>query len=65
MALSQKRPSRGENAKAAASKIAARQKRIVADVPESIHRQLKTRCFERQIEIRDYVLALLAKDGIK
>ncbi len=65
MALSLKKPSREQSAKAAADKIGKREKRIVADVPEPIHRQVKLRCIDRGIEIRDYVLELLAKDGIK
>jgi hypothetical protein len=64
MALSLKKPSR-ESAKAAANKIAGGKKRIVVDVPEALHRKVKERCFERRIEIRDYVLGLLAKDGLK
>jgi hypothetical protein len=43
---------------------AHRQKRIVAEVPEDIHRQVRLRCFERGILVRDYILELLAKDGI-
>jgi len=39
-------------------------KRIVAEVPEGVHRQVRMRCFERGILIRDYILELLAKDGI-
>ncbi len=42
----------------------ARQKRIVAEVPEDVHRQVRLRCFERGILVRDYILELLAKDGI-
>ena len=40
------------------------QKRLVADVPERIHRLVRMRCIERNILIRDYILELLAKDGI-
>jgi hypothetical protein len=40
-------------------------KRIVADVPERIHRALRVRCLDRGILVRDYILALLAKDGIR
>lgn len=39
-------------------------KRIVAEVPESIHRQVRVRCFQRGILVRDYILELLARDGI-
>ena len=41
------------------------QKRLVADVPERIHRLVRMRCIERNILIRDYILELLAKDGIR
>jgi hypothetical protein len=39
-------------------------KRIVAEVPEVIHRQVRLRCFQRGILVRDYILELLARDGI-
>jgi hypothetical protein len=42
----------------------ARQRRIVAEVPDTVHRQVRLRCFERGILVRDYILELLAKDGI-
>ncbi len=54
----EKRSARGHGGKA------ARQRRIVAEVPESVHRQVRLRCFERGILVRDYILELLAKDGI-
>jgi cellulose biosynthesis protein BcsQ len=38
---------------------------IVADVPEHTHRQVRVRCFERGVLVRDYSLELLARDGIK
>lgn len=41
------------------------QKRLVADVPERIHRLVRMRCIERNILIRDYILELLSKDGIR
>lgn len=44
--------------------VEAPQKRLVADVPERIHRLVRMRCLERNILIRDYILELLAKDGI-
>jgi hypothetical protein len=37
----------------------------VADVPEQIHRQVRLRCLERGVLVRDYILELLARDGIK
>lgn len=68
MALSLTKPSRERSAKrtkAAADKLGAGEKRIVADVPEHIHRQLRVRCLERGVLVRDYILELLAKDGIR
>ncbi len=67
MTLSLKKPSRErseQDAQRAAEKLARGEKRIVADVPEHIHRQVRVRCLERGVLVRDYVLALLAKDGI-
>jgi hypothetical protein len=67
-ALGLKKPSRERNAKrtkAFAEKLGDSEKRIVADVPEHIHRQLRVRCLERGILVRDYILELLAKEGIK
>lgn len=46
------------------AKRSAGEKRIVAEVPEAVHRQVRIRCFERGILMRDYILELLAKDGI-
>jgi hypothetical protein len=65
--LSLKKPSRGseKRTRAAVEKFGEREKRIVADVPERIHRQVRVRCIERGVLVRDYVLELLAKDGIK
>lgn len=51
--------------KAAAEKLGGGEKRIVADVPEHIHRQVRVKCLERGVLVRDYILELLAKDGIK
>jgi len=38
---------------------------VVADVPEHIHRQVRLRCMERGVLMRDYILELLAKDGVR
>ncbi len=68
MGLSIKMPSRERSekrAKAAAEKLGAGEKRIVADVPEHIHRQVPVPCLERGVLVRDYVLELLARDGIR
>ncbi len=68
MGLSLKKPSRERNemrTKAAAEKLGAGEKRIVADVPEHIHRQVRVKCLERGVLVRDYILDLLARDGIK
>jgi hypothetical protein len=40
-------------------------KRIVADVPEHIHKQVRLRCMVRKILVKDYILELLLQDGIK
>ena len=68
MALSLKKPSRERSekrAKDAAEKLGAGEKRIVADVPEHIHRQVRVKCLQRGVLVRDYILELLAKDGIR
>jgi hypothetical protein len=56
---------RADSAKAAAEKLGAGEKRIVADVPEHIHRQMRVKSLERGVPVRDYILELLAKDGIR
>jgi hypothetical protein len=68
MGLSLKKPSRERSekrTKAAAEKLSAGEKRIVADVPEHIHRQVRVKCLQRGVLVRDYILELLAKDSIK
>jgi hypothetical protein len=68
MSLTVKRPSREreeQNVERAAQRLGAGEKRLVADVPEHIHRQVKMRCLERGVLIRDYVLELLARDGVR
>jgi hypothetical protein len=68
MGLSLKKPSKERSekrTKAAAAKLGEGEKRIVADVPERVHRQLRVRCLERGVLVRDYILELLARDGIK
>jgi predicted DNA binding CopG/RHH family protein len=69
MALSLKKPSKEERSerktKKAAAKLGDGEKRIVADVPEHIHRQVRIKCLQRGVLVRDYILELLAKDGIK
>jgi len=34
-------------------------------VPEHIHRQVRVKCLTRGVLVRDYILELLAKDGIR
>ncbi|MGD0676171.1 MAG: hypothetical protein ABSC94_12170 [Polyangiaceae bacterium] len=34
-------------------------------MPEHIHRQVRVKCLQRGVLVRDYILELLAKDGIK
>jgi hypothetical protein len=68
MGLSLKKPSRDRSekrTKAAAERLGDGEKRIVADVPEQSHRQVRLRCLERGVLVRDYILELLAKDGIQ
>jgi hypothetical protein len=68
MGLSLKKPSREQSekhTKAAAERLGDGEKRIVADVPEQIHRQVRLRCLERGVLVRDYILELLARDGIE
>lgn len=65
--LSIKKPSREREAKqvrSAAAKLGRGEKRIVADVPENIHRHMRARCFERGILVQDYIVELLRKDGV-
>jgi hypothetical protein len=68
MALSLKKPSKQRSersAKKTATKLGGGEKRIVADVPEHIHRQVRVKCLQRGVLVRDYIIELLAKDGIK
>jgi hypothetical protein len=68
MGLSLKKPSKERSersAKKAASRLGDGEKRIVADVPEHIHRQVRIKCLERGVLVRDYILELLANDGIR
>jgi hypothetical protein len=68
MGLSLKKPSRERSekrARAAAEKFGGGEKRIVADVPEHIHRQVRVKCLQRGVLVRDYILELLERDGIK
>lgn len=59
--LSLKRPT----SRRSAEKISQGEKRIVADVPEELHRQMRKRCLDDGISVRNYLIKLLAKDGIK
>jgi hypothetical protein len=68
MSLSLKKPSRERSqkrAKAADEKLGAGEKRIGADVPEHIHRQVRVKCLQRGVLVRDYILELLSKVGIR
>lgn len=38
--------------------------RLAVDLPVSKHQKLKLRAAERGISVRDYILELLARDGI-
>ena len=52
-------------ARAAAAKLEEGEARLVVNVPEGLHRKVKMRAVERGISIREYVLELLAGDGLK
>jgi hypothetical protein len=68
MGLNLKKPGKERSerrAKAAAEKLGDGEKRIVADVPERIHRQVRMKCLQRGVLVRDYILELLARDGIR
>jgi hypothetical protein len=63
-----KRPSKERHERSgehAARLSPSTEKRVVADVPEHIHRQLRMRCLERGILVRDYIIDLLRRDGIQ
>jgi hypothetical protein len=62
MGLSLKKPSRehgAKRAKADAERLGAGEKRIVVDVPEDIHRQVRLKCLQRGVLVRDYILELV------
>jgi len=40
------------------------QARLAVNLPATLHRQIKIRAAQRGVSIRDYILMLLAKDGI-
>ena len=66
--MSLRKPSRERSekrAKTAAEKLGEGEKRIVADVPEHIHRQVRVKCLQRGVLVRDYIIELLSKDGIR
>ena len=67
MGLSLKKPGRARSEKRAkaAEKLEEGEKRIVAEVPVHIHRQVRVKCLERGVLVRDYILELLARDGIR
>ena len=41
------------------------EKRLLADIPADLHTMVKMRCLERGILVQDYVVELLAKDGLR
>ena len=65
MTLSLKKPSRerDERAQTAAAKYGDGEKRIVADVPTQIHRQVRVRCLERGVLVRGYILESSRRTG--
>lgn len=40
------------------------EKRLLADIPADLHRKVRMRCLERGILVQDYIVELLAKDGL-
>ena len=64
MALSVKKQN-GSTRKPAVADPKAGEKRLVADVPEHIHKQVRVRCLERGVLVRDSLLELLERDGIR
>ena len=63
MAYTAERPSRAA-ARSGAEKFGVGEKRLHADIPADLHQKVKARCFKRGIQIREYLLELLAKDGL-
>lgn len=45
-------------------RVVGKKKRIVADVPEALHRAVRIHCAKRGIQIRDYIAELVRRDGI-
>jgi hypothetical protein len=56
------KPRRDEQATppVAAAAEPGKEKRLVAEVPERIHRQVKQHCLDNNLEIREFVMQLLA-----
>jgi predicted HicB family RNase H-like nuclease len=52
-------------AKSPAPKPKPKGKRLVVDLPDAVHRKLKLKATAEGLSIRDYVLALLKKEGIE
>ena len=60
------RPQRPGALRERAEKLAAETNvRLVLEIPPSVRRALKVRAAERGKTIRDYVLELLEKDGVR
>jgi hypothetical protein len=53
------------HASKAAAKLEEGEARLVVNMPEALHRKLKMRAVERGITIREYVLKLLERDGLR
>jgi hypothetical protein len=51
-------------AQRAAEKIGQGSSRLVADIPDSLHRKIKIRAVERGQTVREYLIGLLANDGL-
>lgn len=38
-------------------------KRLVADVPAALHRSVRLHCLSKGIDVKDYLIELLVRDG--
>lgn len=63
MAYSAERPSRAA-ARSGADKFGVGEKRLHADIPADLHQKVKALCFKRGIQIRQFLIELLAKEGL-
>lgn len=62
MAYTAERPSRAP--RGGAAKFGVGEKRLHADIPADLHHKVKAHCFKRGIQIREFLIELLAKEGL-